>query len=106
VESGNLSKPEEIAHIPLFIFEPGMENLVEANLAKTALKIEKNGNHYRFLFTAGSVESFAFKEAVSGDFNMKPKYIGLFAIQGWADNENYMPAYFDLFSYAVISCEK
>ena len=82
------------------------ESLVESNLANAALKIEKKGNQFRFLYTASPMESFAFKEVVSGDFAIQPRYIGLFAMQGWADHENYIPAYFDAFSYASIPCGK
>lgn len=105
-ESGNQSKPEEIAHVLLFSIEKGNEGLVENNLAKSALKIEKKGSKFRFLYTTSSMESFAFKEAVSGTYNIEPKYISLFAIRGWSDTGDNMPAYFDSFSYATISCDK
>jgi hypothetical protein len=104
-ESGGLSKPEEIAHIPLFSIEPDRESLVVKNLAATTLKIEKNGDQFRFLYTTGSGESFAFKEVAGGKFNINPRYVSLFAIQGWADREDEMPVYFDSFSFAEISCE-
>ena len=105
-ESGGRSKPEEIAHFPLFTMEPGEESLVASNLATAALKIEKKGNQFRFLYTADPIESFAFKEVISGDFTIQPKYVALFAIQGWADHENYMPVYFDTFSFESIPCSK
>lgn len=105
-ESGNLSKPEEVAHVTLFSIEPGNEKLVENNLAKSALKIEKKGNRFRFLYNSGSTESFAFKEIVSREFDVQIKYIGLFAIQGWVETENNIPAYFDSFSLANIVCGK
>jgi len=105
-ESGLRSKPEEIAHLSLFNLEPGNKNLVENNLAKSALKIEKKGNHFRFLYSTAPMESFTFKEVVSGDFNIQPKYISIFSIQGWAVNANYIPAYFDSFSLAGIDCNK
>ena len=100
------SKPEEIAHYSLKNIEPGQEDLVRSNLAITALKIEKKNNHFRFLYSAGPVESFAFREVVSGDFNINPRYVGIFAIQGWANNAGIIPAYFDSFMSAGISCGK
>jgi hypothetical protein len=103
-ESGWLSKPEEIAHIPLFTIEPGKEDLAESNLAKSALKIEKIGTKYRFFYTAASLESFTFKEAFSGDFNIHPKYVSLFSISGWADDDDPIPAYFDFFRLLPIRC--
>jgi hypothetical protein len=105
-ESGILSKPEEIAHIPLFSIEPDHETLVMNNLATSALKIEKRGELFRFLYTTGPGESFAFKEVVSGKFDLQPRYISLFAIQGWARRESVLPASFDSFAFATISCNE
>lgn len=105
-ESGGQSKPEEIVHLPLFTIESGINSLTKSNLSKSALKIEKKGNHFRFLYSAGPIESFAFKEASSGDYNIQPKYVAIFSMQGWADNEDYIPACFDSFSLANIQCAK
>jgi hypothetical protein len=79
---------------------------VEDNLVNSVLKIEKKGNHFRFLYITSPMESFAFKEAVSGDFNMQPRYVSIFAIEGWTDNGNYIPVYFDSFSLSNILCDK
>ena len=103
--SGTLSKPEEIAHVTLFTLEPGREALVQNNLARTALKIERHDHHYRFLFAIGSMESFAFKEAAHGDFTINPRYMGLFAIQGAAPPAPPVPAYIDSFYFAGIPCD-
>lgn len=103
-ESGSRSKPEEIAHVPLFTVGVGYDSLVKKNLATSALKIEKKGNHFRFLYAIGEMEGFAFKEITSGDFTIRPKYVGLFAIQGFADNE-IIPANFDSFSLLNIPCD-
>lgn len=105
-ESGLQSKPEEIAHFSLFNIEQGKKNLVENNLAESALKVEKKGNHFRFLYSTASMESFTFKEVVSGDFNIHPKYISIFSIQGWAADGDYIPVYFDSFKLASIDCNK
>jgi len=104
-ESGGISKPEEIAHIPLFSIEPGNEEIVRNNLALSVLKIEKKEDLFRFLYTTGPGESFAFKEAVSGRFNIRPRYISLFAIQGWADQIFSEPVYFDSISVVSIPCD-
>jgi hypothetical protein len=105
-ESGLQSKPEEIAHISLFNIEQGKRNLVENNLAESALKIEKKGSHFRFLYSTSAEESFTFREVVSGDFNLQPKYVSIFSIQGWAAGGDYIPAYFDSFKLARIDCNK
>jgi hypothetical protein len=103
--SGALSKPEEVAHVTLFTMEPGQEHLVQSNLARIALKIERHGNHYRFLFAVGSMESFAFKEAAHGNYTVNPRYMGLFAIQGTAPTTAPVPAYVDSFHFAGIPCD-
>jgi hypothetical protein len=106
VESGSQSKPEEFVHAVLFKVEPSQEELVKDNLKKSALKIEKKGNHFRFLYTAGSLESFAFREVIAKDFMIQPKYIALFAIEGFSDNKNFIPANFDSFSFNSIACDE
>jgi hypothetical protein len=104
-ESGLRSKPEEIAHLSLFEIEPGRKTLAESNLAKSALKIEKKGNHYRLLFSSSATESYSFSEVISGDYNIKPRYAAIFSIKGWSDIEHCIPAYFDSFSIANIHCD-
>lgn len=86
--SGNQSKPEEIA-----FFHPGngMENLVESNLVKAVLKIEKKGNLFRLLYFAGPIEIFSFKEVTRRNLNWQLKYISLFSIRSWAAEGSYMP---------------
>lgn len=106
-ESGMSSKPQEIVQLPLFKMEnTGEDSLARANLSRSILKIEKKGNHFRFLYSVSSSESFALKEAARIDFSIQPRYIGIFAIQGWANIENIIPAYFDSFSIMKIPCEE
>lgn len=103
-ESGSKSKPEEIAQFTLFSLEPANKSLIQKNLANSALKIEKNGTHFRFLYTAGSTESFTFKEVAKGDFNIKPGFVSIFSMAGWSDHENIIPVHFDSFSMDRIDC--
>jgi hypothetical protein len=51
-------------------------------------------------------EGFAFKEAVSGDFDIQPEYVSIFSIQGWANNANQIPVYFDSFMSVGVNCRK
>jgi hypothetical protein len=102
----NFSKPEEIAHIPVFTIEQGQETLVYNNLQYGGLRIEKKGGHFRFLYSIGPMENFAFKEAFSTDLSIEPKYIGIFALQGFVNGANYIPAHFSFFSLTAIPCEK
>ncbi len=105
-ESGTKSKPEEFAHFSIFNLNRDEEKLVQANLGRSSLKIEKNRNHFRFLYSTGSMEGFAFKEVVSSDFSIRPKYIGLFAIQGLADSAAVIPVDFDYFRLMDLPCTK
>jgi hypothetical protein len=105
-ENGTLSKPEEIAHLVLFTGDPAKDSLIRNNLSKSSLKIEKKNNQYRFLYTNGRMESFAFKEAAHGEFNIQPKYIGIFAMQGFADTEYPIPALINSFNLIGIDCRK
>jgi len=105
-ENGNLSKPEEIVHLNLFTGDPGNDSLIRNNLSMSALKIEKKGNHYRFLFTNGPMGSFAFREAARGEFSIQPNYIGIFAMQGLADKEYPMPVRINSFNLMGIDCRK
>jgi hypothetical protein len=103
-ESGNQSKPEEIAHFVLFNIEADKKALVRENLETSALKIEKSGDQFRFLFTSGPRESFAFKEITSKKISIHPDFIGVFAIQGWTEGPDIMPVYFDSFIFSSIPC--
>lgn len=105
-DNSNLSRPEEIAHIPLFSGNPQSDSLIQNNLLKAALKIEKKGNHFRFLYTNGRMESFAFKEAARGDFSIQPDYIGIFAMQGFATTQHPMPVQFDSFKLIGMDCAR
>lgn len=103
-ESGSRSKPE-IMHMPIYSREPDKDSIIKANLKWSALKIEKSSKHFRFLYTTSPVESFAFQEAFAKDLNFNPRYVGIFAIQGWADTSHIVPAYFDSFMLSGNRCE-
>ncbi len=102
----DFTKPEEIAHHTLFSVTPGQEKLVTNNLQKSALKIEKNNNHFRFLCATGVAENFAYKEVLSKDILIKPKYIGIFALGGFVNDTGYIPAHFKFFSLVNTPCDK
>lgn len=75
-------------------------------MTHAALRIEKRGTHFRFLCSVGSVEAYAFREALNGEFSIAPEYAGIFAIGGWASQPDPLPAYFDSFSQEGIICNK
>ena len=100
--NGNeVNNPEEIIHLPLFSIEEGQDSLVAKNLTKSALRIEKNNNRFRFLYATGRAGNFAFKEALSKELDFQPKYIGIFALQGFVTDTIYTPVRFTYFSLAA-----
>jgi hypothetical protein len=99
-------KPEEIAHEPVFYLDSANKNpILLKNLEHPALRIEKHGNKYRFLYAGGAVENGAFKEVVSQEFDMAPKYIGIFAIKGFTNSAN-IPVRFSFFRITGNPCDQ
>jgi len=97
-------KPEEIAHKVLFYPDSiANGNFLAQNLQNSALRIEKQGNRFRFLYAGGAKENGAFKEVASQNIDIKPKYIGLFAIRGFT-NAAAIPVKFKFFKLTGESC--
>lgn len=97
-------KPEEIAH--KVIFNPdstGNNGVLLQNLQNTALRIEKYGSKFRFLYAAGIKKNGAFKEVVTQEIDIKPKYIGLFAIKGFTSS-SIVPVRFKYFRLTGEEC--
>lgn len=97
-------KPEELAHKPLFYLDsirnnPGQKK----NLENSALRIEKQGNKYRFLYAGGPMENGAFKEVAAQQFDMQPRYIGIFAIKGFTGSAD-IPVSFKFFRISDNLC--
>lgn len=90
----------------MLTFQQGQDSLVIQNLQKSALRIEKNGLHFRFLYAAGQAENFAFKEALSKDLSFKPKYVGIFAFKGFVEDLNNLPVKFKYFNLKTTNCGK
>ena len=98
-------KPEEIAHQPVLYLDSARENpVLLRSMQNSALRIEKQGNRFRFLYAGGETENGAFKEVVSREFEMQPKYIGVFALKGFKDSTAVIPARFTLFRMASNKC--
>jgi hypothetical protein len=98
------SKPEEIVHRPILYPDSAINSpMLNKNLENPALKIEKHGNKFRFLFAGGARENGAYKELASQDFDMHPSYIGIFAIKGFT-NSKVVPARFKFFSLTANPC--
>jgi len=98
-------KPEEIAHAPiLFIDSLKHHPVLIKNLKNSALRIEKAGKKFRFLYSGGMAANTAFKEITSQEFNMSPRYISVFAIRGFKDSTAAIPAHFNFFRIAASNC--
>jgi len=98
-------KPEELAHKPLSYLDSIMNNPEQKkNLQNSALRIEKHGNNYRFLYAGGSSENGAFKEVAAQQFEMKPRFIGIFAIKGFTESAD-KPVAFKFFRISGEKCE-
>ncbi len=102
---GKGNKPEEFFHKSLFTLGSQPDSLIINNLRKSALRIEKHGNKFRLLYTTSPVENFAFKEAITQEFIMNPKYIGLLALKGQVDSSQVIPASFEFFSFRPEDCK-
>ena len=99
-------KPEELAHRSLFYLDSIRNNPVQMkNLQNSALRIEKQGNRFRFLYSGGVSENGAFREIASQEFDIKPKYIGIFAIKGFTNSET-VPVRFKLFKLTGDKCDR
>jgi hypothetical protein len=97
-------KPEEIAHRPI-VYPDSATNNPEMikNLENSALRIEKHGKTFRFLYASGIRENGAFKEVATQEFDMHPKYIGIFALKGFTNSAN-IPARFKFFRLTSDPC--
>lgn len=102
---GSAGKPEEIAHYSLVNMDTLMRRpLLAKSLEHSAIRIEKQGSHWRLLYADGVLENTSFKEVVSHEFLMKPRYVGLFALKGFVDSADIVPARFSFFSIRCETC--
>ncbi|GAB3499757.1 hypothetical protein GCM10027341_23700 [Spirosoma knui] len=97
---------EEITHQPLFsLTNPGDRRLAVTNLKNFALRVEKQGQKFRFLYSASPVEDYSFKEVARYEFNITPKYVGVFALKGFVDTTAVMPVAVKFFRLDGVTCE-
>lgn len=99
-------KPEEIAHhVVLYPDSARSSQLIMQNLHNTALRIEKHGKRFRFLYSGGVSENMAFKEIASQEFDILPRYIGLFAIKGFVKDGPIVPVKIKYFKLTGEACK-
>ncbi len=98
-------KPEEIAHFSLFNTDTlARHPLLAKNLEHSALRIEKQGDHFRILYADGISENTSFKEIVSHNFSMRARYVGIFALKGFVDSAAIIPVRISYFSLHCETC--
>jgi hypothetical protein len=99
-------EPEEIAHQPILYIDSIHQNpsLIQ-NLQHNSLKIEKEGKKFRFLYAGGSVPNPAFKEVITHEFDMHPRFIGIFAMKGFVDSASEIPVQVSFFRLKENDCE-
>jgi hypothetical protein len=99
-------KPEEIAHVPLFHMDTLRRMpMLYKDLEHTALRIEKRGDRFRILYADGISENTSFREVVSHEFPMHPRYVGLFALRGFVDSAEALPARIRFFRLDCAECK-
>lgn len=104
--SGQGSKPEEFAHIPVLTPDSVAEvPTLLNNLKYSSIRIEKRDGHYRFLFASGRDANGAFKEIAAKDFSFEPRYVGIFAIKGRVAKTPVVPVKIGAFLLQEVPCE-
>ena len=97
---------EEFVHQPLFPLANAADRRIAlTNLKNFAFRIEKQGQKFRFLYSASPVDNFSFKEVTTHEFGMIPKYIGLFALKGFIDTTAVAPVNVRFFRLDGQRCE-
>ena len=99
------SNLEEIVHHPLFTLGGAAENRIVAdNLKSTAVRIEKQGHTFRFLYSASPLENSSYKELAAYTFDMEPRFVGIFALKGFVDSTSVLPVGVKFFRLEGQSC--
>ncbi|QMW03135.1 hypothetical protein [Spirosoma foliorum] len=97
---------EEFVHQPLFpLANANDRRIATTNLKNLAFRIEKQAAKFRLLYSVSPVDNFSFKEITSYEFEMSPKYIGLFALKGFVDSTAAMPVSVRYFRLDGQRCE-
>lgn len=98
-------KPEEILHKTLYLLGWGKDSLIRESMRHTALRIEKRGTTYRFLYAGGQTDNFVFQEVGTHSLYITPRYIALFALRGNRGHAADMPVDVRLFRLQIGPCE-
>jgi hypothetical protein len=98
-------QPEEILHKPIFQWLTDNDSLVAANMSVSALRIQKQGHLYRFMYACGPTDNVAFKVGGALELNIEPRYIGLFALKGYKASTEEIPVGIQYFNLTPEPCD-
>ncbi len=98
-------KPEEIAHVTLLHIDSLLNNpALASSFSHPALRIEKQGDRFRILYSDGILANTSFREIAVHELSMQPRYVGVFALKGFVDSSRDIPARFTFFSLDCAGC--
>jgi hypothetical protein len=97
---------EELIHLPLFQLTTAADHwLAVNNLKNVALRVEKQGSQFRFLYSVSPLDNFSFREVFRTESEMRPRYVGLFALKGFVDTTDALPVQVRYFRLAGQACK-
>jgi len=103
---GNGAKPEEFIHYKVLAPDSAAKKpILFGNLKHTALRIEKKGKAYRFLYAGGFTEEEAFKELAAKNHDIVPRYVAIFALKGRVNHTQIVPVSIKKFMLQSIPCQ-
>ncbi|MEO7214363.1 hypothetical protein [Mucilaginibacter sp.] len=103
---GEGSKPEEFVHNTILTLDSTVNSsIISGNLKRTALRIEKQGSHYKLLYAGGADANSAFKQLAIKDVGITPRYVAIFALKGRVSGTPVVPVKFKKFMLESIACE-
>ncbi|HMQ07362.1 MAG TPA: hypothetical protein PKC30_08675 [Saprospiraceae bacterium] len=100
----NSPNVEEVQHHQLFSLQEANSAIVHNNLRFSALRIEKRGKRYRFLYAASPIEHFYYKELDIYNFDFQPNFVGIFALKGFVESVEEMPVKVRYFRLERANC--
>lgn len=104
--AGNGNKPEEFLHVPVLTTDTGIRyNSLDSFLKYSALRIEKHGHLFRFLYSGGKRSDGAYKEMGQKIIDFQPGYLAIFALKGNGVNSPVLPVKFRKFMIQNESCD-
>ncbi|OOQ62042.1 hypothetical protein [Mucilaginibacter pedocola] len=106
ITTSGSNKPEEFVHNTVLTLDSlANKDIIAQNMKRTALRIEKQGSHFRLLYAGGAGANAAYKEIGVKELNIEPRFIALFALKGNIDSTPVVPVKMKKFKLESIECE-